>query len=170
MTRLLHYLPFVGEPVVRRRLNEIFSRQLLGAVFVGAAAAKIIEKLIDLAYADTLGQLFAWSVTFVLAVSLFVWWERVERAAVDLAEGVVSEQPATVQALATAEEAFQEAEEAREVAERAESVAEAADAHATEAAEAATEADDRAAEAAADARQAEKKAREAAEAVEETRE
>lgn len=88
---MLERLPGVGDSTVRERIDEIFSREVLGSIFVGVAAGKIIEKLLNLLYADTMGLLIGWSAAFVLAVLLFVWWEYVDRAvetATETAEGL----------------------------------------------------------------------------------
>lgn len=67
------------EKTPRERLDEIFSRQMLGSVLVGAAASKIIEKLLQLLSTDTFALLAAWTVAFCTFVVLFVYWEHVER-------------------------------------------------------------------------------------------
>lgn len=74
-------LPYVGKRSARKRLNEIFSRQMLGSVLVGATASKIVEKLIILATGTVVAELIAWTIAFHLAIFVFVYWERLERAA-----------------------------------------------------------------------------------------
>lgn len=74
-------LPYVGKRSARKRLNEIFSRQMLGSVLVGATASKIVEKLIILATGSVVAELVAWIIAFHIAIFVFVYWERLERAA-----------------------------------------------------------------------------------------
>lgn len=74
-------LPYIGKRSARQRLNEIFSRQMLGAVLVGSSASKIVEKIINLVAATTFSELIAWTITFFVAIFVFVYWERLEHAA-----------------------------------------------------------------------------------------
>jgi len=79
-------LPFLGDTKTRKRLDEVFSRGMLGSVLVGAAAGKVVEKGLNLAFSDTLALLFGWSLAFVVFVGLFVYWEELEEKAKDAAD------------------------------------------------------------------------------------
>ena len=152
MTRLREYLPGVGEPIVRYRLEQIFSREMLGAVFVAASAAKIVEKVLNLAVgpSDDVAQLVGWTVVFVGAIAMFVWWERVAEMAGDAAEEASDhlyapderhERSASVTFASAAVRRAEEAEDrASELAVEAESLADDAEQAALEASEAKREA------------------------------
>lgn len=70
----------------RRRLEEIFSRDVLGSVLVSLAAGKVVEQFIVIVAPARSARLLAWFVAFWLFVGLFVYWERVAKAAMDAAE------------------------------------------------------------------------------------
>lgn len=70
----------------RQRLEEIFSRDVLGSVLVSLAAGKIVEQLVVIAAPSRPARLVAWSVTFAVFVWLFVHWERVAKKAAEVAE------------------------------------------------------------------------------------
>ncbi|MFC6733422.1 MULTISPECIES: hypothetical protein [unclassified Haladaptatus] len=175
MTQLRDYLPGVGEPIVRRRLDEIFSRQLLGAVLVGAGAAKIVEKVINIVLGPSdVRQLVGWTVMFFLAIALFVWWERVAKAANSAAErvgdatGVTGDEQVAEEAFDTAVRAEETAADALEVAQestleaaKAITKADEAAARATELEELANAANQKADEAAVDASEAKRAAKKA---------
>ncbi len=78
-------LPYVGSEKTIDRVDQIFSRKMLGSVFVGSTAGKIVEKIIELVSSTTITELISWTVAFVIAVMLFIWWDEVESAAVDTA-------------------------------------------------------------------------------------
>lgn len=85
-------LPYIGKRSARQRLNEIFSRQMLGSVLVGATASKIVEKLIILSTGTVVAELAAWTIAFLIAIFVFVYWERLEyaaKAASDEGQGAV---------------------------------------------------------------------------------
>lgn len=74
---LIDRLPLSDSPDVRERVEELFSRKMLGAVLVGKfvgdyAALKTVQFLgVDLGY--VLG--------IVLTIAFFVYWDRIERKA-----------------------------------------------------------------------------------------
>lgn len=79
----------------RQRLEEIFSRDVLGAVLVSLAAGKVVEQVVVLVAPMRVLRLVAWFVAFWLFVGLFVYWERVaERAkqAAEAAEAAAAEE------------------------------------------------------------------------------
>lgn len=71
-------IPGVGSTKTRNRLDEVFSRQMLGSILVGAAVGKIIEKFLNIFFMTTVDLLVGWSIAFVLFTFLFVYWERIE--------------------------------------------------------------------------------------------
>lgn len=79
-------IPYIGETKTRRRLDEIFSRQMLGAVLVGSTAGKIIEKSILMLAGTTITQLIYWTIAFIMAVIIFVLWDEVENKVGEKAE------------------------------------------------------------------------------------
>lgn len=81
-------LPFLGDTKTRKRLDEVFSRGMLGSVLVGASAGKVVEKGLNLAFSDTLALLFGWTVAFVVFVALFVYWDDLENRAKTAADVV----------------------------------------------------------------------------------
>jgi hypothetical protein len=68
---------------VRERIDRVFSREVLGATFVGLSAGKIVETAIGLLPAVPAVRFVGWGVTFVAAVALFVTWESVEQVVED---------------------------------------------------------------------------------------
>lgn len=74
-------IPYVGNEKTANRIDEIFSRKMLGSVLVGSTAGKIVEKIIELFTGTTITELFGWIVAFTFAVMLFIWWEEVESTA-----------------------------------------------------------------------------------------
>lgn len=79
----------------RQRLEEIFSREVLGSVLVSLAAGKTVEQLVVIAAPSRQGRLVAWFVAFWVFVWLFVKWEVVAHAgqrAADAVEEVTEEE------------------------------------------------------------------------------
>lgn len=79
--------PGLGDRKARRRIDEVFSRNVLGSVLLGAAAGKIVEKVLNLVAPNTWGLLLAWSAAFLVFLLAFVWWEEIEDAAKEAAGG-----------------------------------------------------------------------------------
>lgn len=75
----------------RRRLEEIFSRDVLGSVLVSVAAGKVVEQVVVMAAPARPARLVAWFVTFWIFVGLFIYWEKVAKRAREAAEAVESE-------------------------------------------------------------------------------
>lgn len=108
---------------VRERLDQVFSRKMLGSVFIGMSATNIVMVSVD-AYLRKNPTVpwwepLLWMGIFGLSVFVFVWWERLARKATEAAN--------------------QAAESATEAAESASKKAEAASEAASQAAETATE-------------------------------
>lgn len=82
-------IPFVGsEKSPQDRLDEIFSRQMLGSVFVGGAASKIFETGLKLIAPDPNARFIGWVASFVFFVVLFIYWEKLERTAGEATEAI----------------------------------------------------------------------------------
>lgn len=71
------WVPGMGSRKTREQVDKVFSRDVLGAVFVSSAAGKIVETLIALFFVTNLSKLFGWFVTFILAIYLFAYWDEV---------------------------------------------------------------------------------------------
>ena len=78
-------VPGLGDRKARRRLDEVFSRNVLGSVLLGAAAGKIVEKALNLVAGSTASLLVAWTLAFGVFLLTFVWWEEIEAAAKEAA-------------------------------------------------------------------------------------
>ncbi|WP_433633853.1 hypothetical protein [Halomicrococcus sp. NG-SE-24] len=97
MVRLEDFVPGLGKPFVRRRIDKVFSRKMLGAVFVGTAATQATEKTVVVAFAGEVSkQLLAWVGVFVASVVAFVWWDRIERRTELAADEATEEMAETV--------------------------------------------------------------------------
>lgn len=70
----------------RKRLEEIFSRDVLGSVLVSLAAGKVVEQVVVIIAPGRPVRLIAWFVAFWLFVGLFVYWHRVAEKAREVAE------------------------------------------------------------------------------------
>lgn len=70
----------------RQRLEEIFSRDVLGSVLVSLAAGKIVEQMVVIAAPSRPARLLAWTAAFAIFVWLFVKWEYVAKKAAEAAE------------------------------------------------------------------------------------
>ena len=110
-------------PEVRQRLDEVFSRRMLGSVLVGSAFTKIIESGVEMALgASGVWRPVMWTVIFVVSTVIFVWWDQLSRRASEAAE------KASEAASEAAEKASETAEKASETAsEAAEKASEATD-------------------------------------------
>ena len=112
-------------PEVRDRIDEVFSRRMLGSVLVGGAFTQIITVSIDAMLHETAWwEIMIWVAIFISSLFIFVWWERLAHGASE----------AAVEAAAKASEAANEAaEKASETAEKASETAEKASEAASEA-------------------------------------
>lgn len=70
-------LPYGDRHDVRKRVEELFSRQMLGAVLVG----KFVGDYAAILATGTLGTHIGYSLGTVVTIGLFIYWERaVQRA------------------------------------------------------------------------------------------
>lgn len=82
-------LPFVGEKSARDRIDEVFSRQMLGSVAVGSSFMKVVEWSVtsltkylytsSAPWGSVVSNLMLWSLAFILSVFIFVYWDDIER-------------------------------------------------------------------------------------------
>lgn len=106
----------------RERIDEVFSRRMLGSVLVGGAFSKIIETCVEVYFgASSVWRPVMWAIIFVVATVVFVWWDRLAQKASEAAKS------ASEAASEAAESASQKAEEASEAASKAAEAASAAD-------------------------------------------
>lgn len=77
------FIPYLGDTRAIDAWDELFSRDMLGAVLVGAAIGKVVEKALNLIADGTAALLIAWSVAAVAFVIAFVYWHKLEQAAED---------------------------------------------------------------------------------------
>lgn len=76
-------LPFKGGKTARDRIDEIFSRKMLGSVIVGSSFFKVIEnslKLFNIGGSEFSNLILSYSIVFVISVVLFAYWDEIERA------------------------------------------------------------------------------------------
>ncbi|GAB7095705.1 hypothetical protein JCM30237_28590 [Halolamina litorea] len=105
-------------PEVRKRLDEVFSRRMLGSVLVGGAFTQIITVTIDAVLHDTAWwEIFVWVGVFFASLIIFVWWERLAHSASEAAAQAAEK--ATETAEKASEAASQAAEKASEAADEA---------------------------------------------------
>lgn len=69
---------------IRDAIDKAFSRSVLGSIFLGVSAGKVIEKLLNLYFSSTWGLLIGWSVTFVVFFVVYVLWNRIEKTLTEL--------------------------------------------------------------------------------------
>lgn len=70
-------LPYTGDRKAREAWDEVFSREMLGAVIIGSATGKIVETTIVLLFPSEVGQLVAWIGAAIVGVYVFVLWHRI---------------------------------------------------------------------------------------------
>lgn len=94
--------PWTGDREAREAWDELFSREMLGAVLIGSATGKLVENLIAAVvllalgpdagpHFETLGLITAWSVAIPIGVVLFAYWHRVEETAQEAVEKAAEE-------------------------------------------------------------------------------
>lgn len=70
----------------RRRVDEIFSREVLGSILVSLSMGKVVEAALAIVAPGAVAKLVGWLVLSVTFVLVFAYWERVARAAKQAAE------------------------------------------------------------------------------------
>lgn len=73
-------VPYLGEKTAKDRIDEIFSREVLGSVVVGSSFFKIIEngvKYYTLGNMDFLLLSTAYIILFLASTVIFAYWNRI---------------------------------------------------------------------------------------------
>jgi hypothetical protein len=74
---IMERLPFSNRPDVRQRVDQLFSREMLGAVLVG----KFVGDYAAIKTTSLFGVDGGYILGIVTTVTLFVYWERVAQRA-----------------------------------------------------------------------------------------
>jgi len=67
-------IPYAGDYKVRKQIDNLFSRQMLGAVIVG----KFIGDYVAIIITRVFGTDWGYGLGIVLSVVLFIYWEQLE--------------------------------------------------------------------------------------------
>lgn len=73
---------------VRQQLDRLFSRKMLGSVLVG----KFIGDYVAILTTDFLGTHPGYIFGIVLSISIFVYWDYIERKAQEIEDEVIEKQ------------------------------------------------------------------------------
>jgi uncharacterized membrane protein YoaK (UPF0700 family) len=84
-------IPFVGSKTTRERLDEVFSKKMLGAVLLGGHVSKVIEKFYSIivmvcfgrdggSLRVTIGLFILWFVMAIVVLFVFMYWHEIEEA------------------------------------------------------------------------------------------
>lgn len=85
-------LPWAGDKKARDAWDEVFSREVLGAVILGSATGKLVENIIALFVEGgptVWSYIFAWSIALVVGIAIFVRWHAITDTASETAEQTV---------------------------------------------------------------------------------
>lgn len=74
---ILEKLPYSDRPDVREQIEQLFSREILGAVLVG----KFVGDYAAILSVTTLGTHIGYITGIVVTIALFIYWERVQQKA-----------------------------------------------------------------------------------------
>lgn len=74
---VLDKLPLSHHPEVRQRIEEVFSREVLGAVLVG----KFVGDYAALKTVFYLGNDIGYTLGIVVSIALFIYWDKLARKA-----------------------------------------------------------------------------------------
>lgn len=80
-------LPYSDLPSIRERIDELFSRQMLGAVLVG----KFVGDYAALLTTGLLGNHAGHILGIIATVSLFIYWDRVASRAKQMEEEITGQ-------------------------------------------------------------------------------
>jgi len=69
-------LPYAGDRTVRKQIDELFSRQMLGAVLIG----KFVGDYAAIWATRILGTDFGYSIGILFTIGIFIYWEKLETA------------------------------------------------------------------------------------------
>lgn len=80
-----------GDTKAREAFEEVFSRDVLGAVVLGSAASKIVESLITIWVEgptwDNINYAVGWVIVFPVGILIFVFWHDIAERASEAASG-----------------------------------------------------------------------------------
>lgn len=79
-------VPLLGDWKARQAFSEVFSRDVLGAVLVGTAAGKVVERSVLLVTGSLVAELIGWVIMFWVFVAMFAYWHRLEDKASEVKE------------------------------------------------------------------------------------
>lgn len=74
---IIDKLPYSYNPQIRERVDQLFSREMLGAVLIG----KFVGDYAAILTTRFLGVDLGYIVGIVLTISLFIYWEKVAQKA-----------------------------------------------------------------------------------------
>lgn len=74
---LREYIPNYDRPDVRQRVDELFSREMLGAVIVG----KFVGDYTAIKTTSLLGTDIGYITGIILTITVFIYWDRIEKRA-----------------------------------------------------------------------------------------
>jgi len=74
---LIERIPYSHDYEIRNRVDELFSREMLGAVLVG----KFVGDYTAITATDLLGTDIGYILGILLTITLFVYWEHIEQQA-----------------------------------------------------------------------------------------
>ena len=85
---LLERIPYYNKPEIRKRADELFSRQMLGAVLVG----KFVGDYAAILTTHSLGVHVGYIVGIIGTIGLFIYWDKVARKAKQKKEQLSNDQ------------------------------------------------------------------------------
>jgi len=75
--KVFENLPYAHKPEIRERIEELFSREMLGAVLVGKFAGDYAA----IVTTNLLGTHIGYILGITLTIGLFIYWEKVAQKA-----------------------------------------------------------------------------------------
>lgn len=76
MSIIKNFLPYTGDRTVRKQVEELFSRKMLGAVLVGKFTGDYAAIWATRVLGTDLGYIFG----IIFTIGIFIYWEKIERA------------------------------------------------------------------------------------------
>lgn len=65
--------------MIRKQLDRLFSRKMLGSVLIGSSLGKIIEWTLTINLSGAYAMRRGWIAVFIGSVTIFLIWELLER-------------------------------------------------------------------------------------------
>jgi hypothetical protein len=75
--RITNILPYSESPEIRKRIETLFSREMLGAVLVG----KFVGDYAAIKTVQLLGTDIGYILGITVTISVFIYWEKIQRKA-----------------------------------------------------------------------------------------